>query len=82
MANEATEKKKVSKKQQAHVKKYMNGHYDRIEILVPKGQRAEIAAAAAMHGVAVGEYIKEAIRKRMAEEGLAVSQEIEKNEET
>ena len=68
MANEATEKKKVSKKQQAHVKKYMNGHYDRIEILVPKGQRAEIAAAAAMHGVSVGEYIKEAIRKRMAED--------------
>jgi len=68
MANEDTEKKKVSKKQQAHVKKYMNGHYDRIEILVPKGQRAEIAAAAAAHGVSAGEYIKEAIRRRMAED--------------
>ena len=68
MANDTTERKKVSKKQQAHVKKYMTAHYDRIEILVPKGQRAEIAAAAAAHGVSAGEYIKEAIRKRMAED--------------
>ncbi len=76
MTNEA-DKKKISKKQQAHVKKYMNGHYDRIEILVPKGQRAEIAAAAAMHGVSAGLYIKEAIWKRMAEDGMLSSQEIE-----
>ena len=68
MEKEAVGKKKVSKKQQAHVRKFMKSHYDRIEILVPKGKRAEIAAAAAAKGMATGEYIKEAIRKQMAED--------------
>ena len=76
MEKEAVGKKKVSKKQQAHVRKFMKSHYDRIEILVPKGRRAEIAAAAAAKGIPTGEYIKEAIWKKMAEDAGNTDQEL------
>ena len=54
----------------------MKSHYDRIEILVPKGRRAEIAAAAAAKGIPTGEYIKEAIWKKMAEDAGNTDQEL------
>lgn len=42
-------------------------HYDRIEITVPKGARAELQAAAASHGQSVAAYIRALVIRDNAE---------------
>lgn len=36
-------------------------NYDRVQIMVPKGSREEIHAAAALHGMSLAEYIRHLI---------------------
>ena len=55
----------ASKAQQKAVNKYMAANYDRINLTVPKGRKAEIQAAAAAAGESVNGYINRAIDSRM-----------------
>ena len=59
------EKKKVSKAQQKAVHKYVKTNYDRMELTVPKGRKAEIKAAADAVGESVNAYVNAAIDRRM-----------------
>lgn len=45
--------------------KYIKGNYDRVEIKVPKGQKATIEAAAAVLGESVNQYTQKALLARM-----------------
>lgn len=57
----------VSKKQQGHVNKYVQSHYDRIIVTVPKGAKDEIKEAACSAGYdSVNAFIREAIDEKMA----------------
>lgn len=57
---------KVSKAQQKAVNKYVKNNYDRINVTLPKGKKADIQQAAAAAGESVNTYIKEAIERRIA----------------
>ncbi len=59
------EKTKVSKKQQAHVNKYIANAYDRINLTVPKGKKDEIKAHADSRGESVNAYIWRLIQEDM-----------------
>ena len=63
----------VSKKQQACVHRYVAKNYDRIEILVPKGDKEIIKAHAASNNESVnafiGRAIAEAIQRDIAKSG-------------
>lgn len=59
------EKSKVTKAQQKAVKKYVNAHYDRIEITAPKGYRQKVQDHAAAAGETTATYIRKAIDNRM-----------------
>lgn len=63
------EKPRISQAQQKAVKKYINSHYDRIEITAPKGFRQKVQDHAAAAGESVNGYIKKAIENRMESEG-------------
>jgi len=63
MENET--KPKVSKKQQAHVNKYIAKAYDRVTIVVPKGRKDEIKARAESQGESVNGYIWRLIQEDM-----------------
>lgn len=45
--------------------KYIKGNYDRVEIKVPKGQKATIEAAASSAGESVNQYTQKALLARM-----------------
>lgn len=45
--------------------KYIKSAYDRVEIKVPKGQKATIEAAAANASESVNQYVQRAILTRM-----------------
>lgn len=62
--------KKVSKKQQACVNRYISNHYDRITITAFKGKKAIIAEHAERHGESVNAYINRAIDKALQEDDL------------
>ena len=55
----------VSKAQQRAVDKYVKENYDRIEIKVPKGRKAEIQAHAEARGESVNGFIGRAISETM-----------------
>ena len=59
-------KSKVSKKQQDRVNRYIATSYDRINLTVPKGQRAGIKARADSLGESVNGYIWMLIRADIA----------------
>ncbi|MCD8240409.1 MAG: hypothetical protein LUB58_03340 [Oscillospiraceae bacterium] len=46
--------------------RYNNAHYDRINLVVPKGCKATIKAAADASGESANAYIMQAVRERMA----------------
>ncbi len=54
---------KVSKAQQKAVHKYVKNNYDRIELTVPKGRKAEIKAYAESHGESVNAFIVRAVNE-------------------
>ena len=51
----------VSKAQQRAVHKYIKDNYDRMELTVPKGRKAEIKAIAESCGQSVNAFVNEAI---------------------
>ncbi len=58
-----SEEPKVSKAQQKAVHKYVKNNYDRIELTVPKGRKAEIKAYAESHGESVNAFIVRAVNE-------------------
>lgn len=56
----------ASKAQQKAVNKYMAKAYDRVNLTLPKGRKAEIQAHAEAHGKSVNGFINEAIDEKMA----------------
>lgn len=59
------EKKKVSKAQQKAVQKYVRNNYDRLNIMVPKGEKENIQKAAAAVNESLNQYVGGAIKRRM-----------------
>lgn len=55
----------ASKAQQKAVNKYMAANYDRVNLTMPKGRKAEIQAAAAAQGESVNGFINRAIDHEM-----------------
>ena len=55
----------VSKAQQRAVNKYIKGNYDRLNITIPKGQKATVEAAAQEAGESVNQYTQKALLARM-----------------
>ena len=55
----------TTKAQQKAVNKYMAANYDRVNLTMPKGEKAEIQAAAAAAGESTNYYILGAVRARM-----------------
>lgn len=47
------------------INRYMQKAYDRLNVLVPKGRRDEIKAAASTAGESMNQYIVTAINQRM-----------------
>lgn len=58
----------VSKAQQRATAKYKKSNYDRIEIVVPKGRKAEIKDRADAIGESLNAYINGAIDLRIAQD--------------
>ena len=67
------EKAKVSKAQQKAVHKYVKANYDRMELTVPKGRKAEIKAHAEARGKSVNGFINEAIDEKMERDVLTAA---------
>lgn len=59
----------VSKAQQRATNKYKKANYDRMELVVPKGRKEEIKAAAAAAGESANAFINGAIDARMSAGG-------------
>jgi uncharacterized protein (DUF1778 family) len=57
--------KKVTPKQQACVNRYISKAYDRINLTVPKGQKALIQEHAASQEESVNGFIQRAIKETM-----------------
>lgn len=55
----------ASKAQQKAVAKYSKKNYDRLELKVPKGRKAEIQAAADSAGESLNGYVSKAVDERM-----------------
>ena len=55
----------VSKAQQRATNKYKKSNYDRIELVVPKGNKEAIRTVAEVHGQSINAYISTAIEERM-----------------
>ena len=60
----------VSNAQQRAVHKYVKDNYDRIELTVPKGRKAELKALADSRGQSVNAFVNEAIDAAVS--GVAV----------
>ena len=58
----------VSKNQQKSVNKYIQKNYDRINLTLPRGKKAEIQEHAQSKGESVNAFIARAIERTMAEE--------------
>ena len=55
----------VSKAQQKSVNKYIKNNYDSLRIVVPKGQKATVKAAADEAGESINQYTQGALLARM-----------------
>ena len=64
----------TTKAQQKAVNKYMSANYDRVNLTMRKGEKAEIQAAAAAAGKSTNAYILDAIRARLAADRRAADQ--------
>ncbi len=69
-----TDKKPMSEAKRAANKKWNDANlkdkYDRIQLVVPKGDKDVIKAAADQAGESVSAYIVAAVRERMEREGV------------
>ena len=61
---------KTSAAQQRAVHKYVKNNYDRLELSVPKGEKATIQQAAKQAGQSVNAYVVEAVRRRIEQEQM------------
>ena len=59
---------KTSAAQQRAVHKYVKNNYDRLELSVPKGEKATLQQASKQAGQSVNAYIYEAVCARMQQE--------------
>ena len=59
----------ISKAQQKATAKYVKSAYDRIEIKVPKGQKAVIQSFAEGEGKSLNSFAYEAINEKMERDG-------------
>lgn len=66
--------KTISKAQQAAVNRYVKNNYDRINVTLPKGEKALIQKAADNLGMSVNNYIRTAIREKMAADGIPMDE--------
>lgn len=55
----------TTKAQQKAVNKYIKGNYDRINLTIPKGQKATVQAAAEREGESINTYTNKALLARM-----------------
>lgn len=55
----------TTKAQQKAVNKYMKSNYDNLRIVIPKGQKATVKAAADEAGESVNQYTQGALLARM-----------------
>lgn len=60
----------ASKAQQKAVNKYMNVHYDRVNLVVPKGRKAALEQRSKENGESVNGYLNRLIR-----DDLGISEE-------
>lgn len=60
----------ASKAQQKAVNKYMNVHYDRVNLVVPKGRKAALEQRSKENGESVNSYLNRLIR-----DDLGISEE-------
>ena len=51
----------VSKKQQASVSKYVRENYDRVELTIPKGKKADLQDHAAGRGESLNGFVNRAV---------------------
>lgn len=58
----------VSKNQQKSVNKYIQKNYDRINLTLPRGKKAELQEYAQANGESVNAFIARAIEKTLMEE--------------
>lgn len=65
------EESKVSKAQQKAVHKYVKNNYDRMELTVPKGQKAFIKCHAEKHGESVNSFVIRAIEETIERDSSA-----------
>ena len=61
----------VSKAQQKATNKYISKAYDRVNLTLPKGQKDEIQAHAAVQGESVNAFINRAISETMERDKAA-----------
>lgn len=61
----------ISKAQQKATAKYVKNNYDRLEVKMPKGKKAELQAFAAAHSESVNSFVIRAIDETMQREGMA-----------
>lgn len=59
----------TTKAQQRAVNKYMKDNYDRVNLTMPKGRKAEIVAHAESRGESVNAFINRAISETLEREG-------------
>lgn len=59
----------VSKAQQKAVTKYMKDNYDEIKVRTPKGDRDKWRAAAKADGKSLNQFIIDAVKAAMANQG-------------
>lgn len=64
---------KTSKAQQKAVNKYVKNNYDRINVTFPKGRKADLQAAAALHGESVNAYIIRAVNDALERDNAALN---------
>ena len=55
----------TTKAQQKAVNKYMKNNYDNLRIVIPKGQKATVEAAAKAAGESINQYTQKALLMRM-----------------
>ena len=60
----------ISKKQQASVHKYVRENYDRIDLTVPKGRKADLQTHAAERGESLNGFVNRAIDETVERDNM------------
>lgn len=68
------EESKISKAQQKAVHKYVKNNYDRLELTVPKGRKAEIKAHAEAQNESVNAFIVRAVNETIERDNSSITE--------